>query len=122
MEKIGQVLSTSFEKLTPPGLMNDEKERRKGSGRPSSVRTQENKDEVEDMIFSQEDPETSEWKRHESPRLIAQRLGVSKNSVYRIMKIDLDLRMFHRIKGQNLTGIDHEKRLVRCKRMLRYFL
>ena len=73
------------------------------------------------MIFSQEDPDTDDWQRHESPRAIAQQLGVSKNTVYRIIKEDLDLKMFHRVKGQSLTEIDHEKRVVRCKRMLRLF-
>ena len=96
-------------------------ERRKGSGRPQSARTDENKDEVEELIMSQENPETGEWERHESPRMIAQRLGVSKNTIYRIIKTDLDLTMFHRVKGQSLTEVDHEKRVVRSKRMLRYF-
>ena len=58
---------------------------------------------------------------HESPRAIAIKLGISKNSVYRIAKKDLDLNMFHRVKGQKLTESDHQKRVVRCKRMLRFF-
>ena len=57
-------------------------ERKKGSGRPRSARTQENQEEVEELIFSQEDPDDGDWKRHDSPRAIAQRLGISKNSVY----------------------------------------
>ena len=76
---------------------------------------------MEEEIFSQEDPETEEWKGHESPRAIAQRLGVSKDSVYRMIKFDLKLNMFHRIKGQNLKPRDHERRLAGSKRMLRYF-
>ena len=74
--------------------------RKKGSGRPRSARTQENQEEVEELIFSQENEEDGDWKRHDSPRVIAQRLGISKNSVYRIIKSDLDLKMFHRVKGQ----------------------
>ena len=96
-------------------------ERREGSGRPRSARTDENKDEVEEDIFSQEDPETGDIVRHESPRVIAQRLGISKASVYRIIKVDLDLTLFHRVKGQKLTEVDHQKRVVRSKRMKRYF-
>ena len=96
-------------------------ERIKGSGRPRSARTEENDALVEDMILSQENPETEEWERHDSPREIAQKLGISKNSVYRIVRFDLDLKMFHRVKGQHLTELDHEKRIVRSKRMLRYF-
>ena len=94
-------------------------ERVKGSGRPRSGRTEENIEEVEDFIQSQEDPDTGDWVRHDSPRDIAQRLGVSKNTVYRIIKSDLDLKMYHRIIGQKLSAADHEKRLVRAKRMLR---
>ena len=96
-------------------------ERKKGSGRPRSARTQENQEEVEELIFSQEDPDDGDWKRHDSPRAIAQRLGISKNSVYRIVKSDLDLSMFHRVKGQKLSASDHQKRVVRSRRMLRYF-
>ena len=55
-------------------------ERRKGSGQPRSARTAENTDEVEEEIFSQEDPESGNVVRHESPRMIAQRLGISKSS------------------------------------------
>ena len=96
-------------------------ERRKGSGRPRTARTQENIEETDEMIQSQGDPETDDWERHESPREIAIRLGISKNSVYRIIKFDLDLTMFHRVKGQKLSETDHEKRTIRCKRMLRFF-
>ena len=94
-------------------------ERVKGSGRPRSARIPENIEEVDEDIQSQEDPVSGEWTHHESPRAIAQRLGVSKNTVYRIIKEDLDLKMYHRIKGQNLTEGDHEKRIVRGKRLLR---
>ena len=54
-------------------------ERIKGSGRPRSARTEENREEVEEMIMSQEDADTGEWRRHDSPREIAQRLGISKD-------------------------------------------
>ena len=60
-------------------------ERKKGSRRPRSRRTDENKEEVEDLSMSQEDPDTDEWKRHESPRMIA--LGVSKDTIYRIIHL-----------------------------------
>ena len=96
-------------------------ERIKGSGRPRSARTEENREEVEEMIMSQEDADTGEWRRHDSPREIAQRLGISKDSVNRIVKHDLNLKMYHRVKGQQLKEGDHEKRIVRSKRMLRYF-
>ena len=96
-------------------------ERVKGSGRPRSARTEENKEEVGELIQSQEDPETGDWTRHDSPRVIAQRLGISKDSVYSIIKNDLNLNLYHRVKGQKLTVGDHEKRVIRTKRMLRNF-
>ena len=72
-------------------------QRIKGSGRPRSARSKENIREVEDMILSQEDSETGDWSKHESPRKIALKLGVSKDSVFRMIHLDLKLEMFHRI-------------------------
>ena len=60
-------------------------ERKKGSGRPRSARTVENKEEVEEEIYSQENPDNGEIIRHESPRMIAQRLGISNTSVYQFI-------------------------------------
>ena len=91
-----------------------------GSGRPKSARNEENQNEVEELILSQEDGDGN-WQKHESPRAIAIKLGISKNSVYRIAREDLDLNIFHRVKGQKLTLEDHQKRVVRSKRMLRLF-
>ena len=73
------------------------------------------------MILSQEDPETGDWNKHESPRKIALKLTVSKDSVFRMIHLDLKLEMFHPVKAQNLTEKLHHKRMTRAKRMLRYF-
>ena len=73
------------------------------------------------MILTQEDPETGDWNKHESPRKIALKLTVSKDSVFRMIHLDLKLEMFHPVKAQNLTEKDHHKRMTRAKRMLRYF-
>ena len=73
------------------------------------------------MILSQEDPETGDWNKHESPRKIALKVGVSKDSVFRMIHLDLKLEMFHRVKAQNLTKKDNHKRMTRAKQMLRYF-
>ena len=78
-------------------------QRIKESGRPRSARSKENITEVEGMILSQEDPETGDWNKHESSRKIALKLGVSKDSVFRMIHLDLKLEMFHRVKAQNLT-------------------
>ena len=96
-------------------------QRIKGSGRPRSARSKENITEVEGIILSQDDPETGVWNKHESPRKIALKLGVSEVSVFRMIHLDLKLEMFHRVKAQNLTEKDHHKRITRAKRMLRYF-
>ena len=53
-------------------------QRIKGSGRPRSARRKENIAEVEGMILRQEDPETGNWNKHESPRKITLKWGVSK--------------------------------------------
>ena len=58
-----------------------------------------------------------------SHRVISQRL-LSNNTVYTIIKEDLDLKMYHRIKGQKLTEADHEKRndILTCLFSKRYRL
>ena len=61
-------------------------ERVKGSGRPRSARTAENIEEGDEEIQSQEDPDTGEWTHHETPRVIARRLGISKNTVYVLVR------------------------------------
>ena len=96
-------------------------ERRKGSGRPRSARTQTNMEGVESEIFSQENPATSEWKKHKSPAVISKKLGISRSSVQRIIAFDLNLKCYRRKKGQNLSDADKEKRVVRSKRLLRTF-
>ena len=52
-----------------------------GSGRPISVRTVENIAEVEGLVFSQEDQDTSDLVKHDSPRVIALKLGIPRRSV-----------------------------------------
>ena len=96
-------------------------QRIKGSGRTRSARSKENITEVEGMILSQEDTEAGDWNKHELPRKVALKLRVSKDSVFRMIHLDLKLEMFHRGKAQNLTEKDHHKRMTRAKRMLRYF-
>ena len=96
-------------------------ERKKGSGRPLSARTQANVEGVEREVYSQEDPDTGEWQKHKSPSAISKTLGISRSSVRRIIVFDLNLKCYRRIKTKNLTIGDKEKRAVRCKRLLRTF-
>ena len=90
-------------------------ERQEGSGRPKTVRIEENILEVEDRILSQENNPGS----HRTPRQIAKELSLSRSSIRRIVKRDLNLNVFKRIHGQKLTAIHEQKRVAACKRMLR---
>jgi hypothetical protein len=92
-----------------------------GSGRPKSARTEENIAAVEEEIFSQEDPETGDKRKHMAIPKIATKLGIGEESVRRIIQRDLNLNMYHRYKCQKLGDNDYEKRLVRGKRLLRTF-
>lgn len=90
-------------------------DRKPGSGRPRSVRTEEFIPPVNQRTIS--DPERPHT--HASQRQIAQELGISKTSVHRIINQDLRLQAFKRIRGQKLSDPDREKRVVRSRKMLR---
>ena len=65
-------------------------DRRQGSGRLRSARTDENIYQVNDMVLSQEDqPRT-----HSTVREISLGTGVTKSSVVRIIKKHLQLKCF----------------------------
>jgi biotin operon repressor len=66
--------------------------RKKGSGRPRTAMTDENREHVEEVIVSQED----EPGRHKSQQKIASELNVSRRSVQRMAK-ELKLEAFKRI-------------------------
>ena len=84
-------------------------ERKRGSGRPRSARTEDNIATVSAMISSQEDaPHT-----HRSPREIERETGISRSSVQRIAKEELDLKIYKRIKAQKLNEACKLKRLQR---------
>lgn len=90
-------------------------ERKKGSGRPKSARTQQNIDFVGTLICSQEEKPGT----HSSSREIASQLGISQQSVIRIAKIDLNLTSFRRVPAQVLNSATREKRVTRCKQLIR---
>jgi transposase len=92
-------------------------ERKKGSGRPKTVRIAANIEQVEQLICSQENlPGT-----HKSTRQISAELGISHVSVWLIAKKDLNLSSFKRIPGQVLNNVTMQKRLTRCRKLLRRF-
>jgi len=91
--------------------------RKIGSGRPKSVRTEENIAAVSQLICSQDDqPGTSK-----STRNIAQEVGIGKSSVIRIANNDLGLHCFKRTPAQVLNAATKQKRLARAKALLRRF-
>ena len=86
--------------------------RQSGSGRPRTTCTDENKDNVEDMIQSQEDlPGT-----HHPQRKIARELGVSQSSVSRLAH-KLKLKPYKRIRDEKVRS----KRKTRCRLLLNRF-
>ena len=101
--------------------LNGEIRRLPGSGRTKSARTVENIEAVQEEIFSQEDRETGEWKKHAGINKIAQKLGISGESVRRIIYHDLHLHLYHRVKCQKLNDNDFSRRVERCKRLVRKF-
>ena len=92
-------------------------QRKPGSGRPREIRTQDNIELVEELILSQEDAPQS----HATPNSIARQTGISETSVRRIIREDLQLVPLKKITCQVLDDMDIQKRLERCKRMLRFF-
>lgn len=89
--------------------------RKVGSGRPLSVRTDENIQKVSELICSQEgQPGTSK-----STRAIAKEVGISQKSVRRIAKKDLGLSCFKRTSVQVISVNTRQKRLARCNALLR---
>ena len=65
-------------------------QRKAGSGRPRTVRTEENIDKVSTAILSQDHKPGT----HETPNQIAKYTGISRASVMRIVKEDLQLQPF----------------------------
>ena len=92
-------------------------ERKEGSGRPKTARTEENIEAVHEMVLSQEgEPGT-----HKTPAEIAAELSISEQSVRNIIDKDLDLRPLKRTKVQCLHEKDIERRLVCSRRLLRMY-
>ena len=104
-------LDTLLKKIDKTGGI----ERKKGSGRPKSARTDENIETVEELILSQEEEPGS----HKTPRQIERETGISHTSIRRIIKYDLKLTPYKRVKGQKLSSLDEEKRKKRVSMLLK---
>lgn len=92
-------------------------ERRKGSGRPKSARTEENVSAVEQLALSQEgQPQT-----HRSVRQISRETGIPRSSVCRIIHEDLGLKCLKKRRAQELTESNRTVRLQRAKKLLKMY-
>jgi len=92
-------------------------DRQPGSGRPRSVRINENIENVEDLVLSQED----QPKTHRSTREISRETGIHHSSVYRIIHRDLQLKCLKRRRAQALSEANRVARLTRCKQLLKRY-
>ena len=89
--------------------------RKKGSGENNPKKLpDEVLEEVEDLICSQE----NEPNTHLSQNAIARQLNVHQSTISRAAK-KRGLKPFKKVKTQALTEANKEKRLARCRRLLR---
>ena len=92
-------------------------ERKEGSGRPKSIRNEENIEAVQELVLSQEDAPGT----HSTPAEISRELSISRGSVHRIIHEDLDLRPLKRTKVQRLSERDIERRLANSKKLIKMY-
>ena len=92
-------------------------ERKRGRGRPKSARNRQNIQRVSKLKCSQDDNPHS----HKSPREIEKETGISRSTVSRIVKQDLQLKMYKRIAGQMLNENYKLKRLQCSQQLLERF-
>ena len=99
------VLDSLLKKLRETGSTD----RQKGSGRPKSVRTDENVAAVESLVLRQEDqPQT-----HRSIRQISRETAIARTSVLRIIHHDLTLTCFKKRRAQELSQANRTARMKR---------
>ena len=92
-------------------------ERKQGSGRPRSGRSDANVETVEEMILSQEDAPCT----HRTVRQISRETGIAKSSVHHIIHKDLNLQCFKKKRAQELTENNKLTRLTRAKQLLKKY-
>ena len=92
-------------------------ERREGSGRPKSSRTENNINAVKELISSQEDKSGT----HATPNEISKMMDIPRTLIRRIIAEDLKLQPFKKIKGQRIDTRTKEKHIKRCPNLLRVF-
>jgi len=99
------------------GSLTGSTDRRVGSGRPRTARTEDNVAHVEELVLSQEAAPQS----HRSTRQISREIGVHQSSVSRIIHKDLTLKCMKRRRAQELTESNRSTRLQRSERLLKQY-
>jgi len=92
-------------------------DRQPGSGRPRTVRTQENINAVGDLVLSQENAPGT----HRTVRQTARETGISQTSIVRIIHDDLQLKCFKKKRAQQLTEANRLSRAERSQQLLDKF-
>lgn len=91
-----------------------ERKKNPGSGRLRTARTIENVSTVEELVLSQDNAPGT----HRTQRQIARETGISRRSVARIIKRDLNLTCFKKRRAQQLTEANKLTRFTRAKQLL----
>ena len=92
-------------------------ERKRGSGRPKTTRTDDNIQAVNELVLSQEDmPQT-----HRTIRQIARETNIHRSSVARIIYSDLQLKCVKKRRAHELTDANCVTRMDRAQKLLRKF-
>jgi len=89
-------------------------DRREGSGRQKTARTDDTVQAVEELVLSQQDRPQS----HLSTREISRETGLTQSSVFRIIHQDLKLKCLKRRRAQELSDTNRQSRLVRARKLL----
>ena len=89
-------------------------DRKKGSGRPKTGRTEHNIRIVEELILSQDDKPQS----HKSTRQISRLAGIAQPTVVRIIHSDLKLKCLKKRRAQQLSDANRIQRLTCAKKLL----
>ena len=108
-------LSYLLQKIDQTGTVNVKHQ--KGSGRKRTVLIDDNINAVNELVLSQEEHQQTQ----RSQREIARQTGVSRSSVSRIVKNELNLKCFKKHLATELTESNKVSRLSRYKKLLRRF-
>lgn len=92
-------------------------ERKQGSGRKRTVRTNENVRRIEELVLSQEDQPGT----HRTVRQISRETEIPRSTVFDVIHKDLKLKCFKKRRAQDLTEANKLSRLLSAKRLLKRY-